>query len=102
MAQDAEGDGPRWRAIVSRGGRPDLVGSGTLARVHAPALFLVGERDKTVPKLNRRALQAIRCRRELVVVPGASHLFEERGALKEVARLAAVWFDTHVRGGAAD
>jgi putative phosphoribosyl transferase len=82
------------RAIVSRGGRPDLAG-GRLRMVTAPTLLIVGELDRTVLDLNRAVQSELRCPNELVVVPGASHLFEERGALDDVARLAAEWFKRH-------
>lgn len=80
------------RAIVSRGGRPDLAGA-ALERVSAPTLLLVGERDETVLRLNREAASRMQAHVELVVVPGATHLFEEPGTLEEVARLAAAWFE---------
>ena len=79
------------RAVVSRGGRPDLVAE-CLDSVEAPTLLIVGGADDDVLELNRRALEQLRCIKELVVVPGASHLFEERGALEEVARLGTTWF----------
>jgi putative phosphoribosyl transferase len=89
------------RAVVSRGGRPDLAGQ-AIAAVAAPTLLLVGGADDVVLELNRRALAALRCAKELVVIPGATHLFEEPGALEEVARLAARWFTRHLgRPGAA-
>ncbi|HEX2451426.1 MAG TPA: alpha/beta family hydrolase [Gemmatimonadales bacterium] len=78
-------------AIVSRGGRPDLAGN-ALARVTAPTLLLVGSRDPVVLDLNRAALTRLRGPRELVIVPGAGHLFEERGTLEAVADAAAGWF----------
>jgi dienelactone hydrolase len=74
-------------AVVSRGGRPDLAGE-ALARVKAPTLLIVGERDELVLDLNRRAMAELAAPVELEVVPGATHLFEEPGALDEVARLA--------------
>ncbi|MFJ8817526.1 phosphoribosyltransferase family protein [Amycolatopsis thermoflava] len=84
------------RAVVSRGGRPDLAGH-CLAEVTAPTLLVVGGLDKVVLDLNRRALAALRGESELVVVPGAGHLFEEEpGALRRVARLAADWFTRHL------
>jgi putative phosphoribosyl transferase len=79
-------------AIVSRGGRPDLAGA-ALARVRAPTLLIVGGRDETVLALNRAALEELRVQeKELVIVPGATHLFQEPGALEQVAALAAEWF----------
>jgi len=83
-------------AVVSRGGRPDLAGD-ALRDVVAPALFIVGGRDEVVLDLNRAALAELGDRREMVVVPNATHLFEEPGALDEVARLAANWFLEHLR-----
>lgn len=79
-------------AVVSRGGRPDLAGDDELARVRAPTLLIVGSEDHPVVELNRQALRDLTCEKELVVVRGATHLFEEPGALPEVARLAARWF----------
>jgi putative phosphoribosyl transferase len=90
------------RAVVSRGGRPDLAGS-RLAAVGCPTLLLVGGRDDVVLELNRQAARQLQCRHELVVVPGATHLFEEPGALEEVAaaagRFFVVAFDEARRGG---
>jgi putative phosphoribosyl transferase len=83
------------RAIVSRGGRPDLAGP-ALARVEAPTLLIVGGDDTPVIELNRAALAQLRCEKRLVIVPGATHLFEEPGALDEVARLARQWFERHL------
>jgi dienelactone hydrolase len=79
------------RAVVSRGGRPDLAGE-ALGRVQAPTLLLVGERDPQVLELNEAALAEIPAEKRLDVVPGATHLFEEPGALDEVSRLARDWF----------
>jgi dienelactone hydrolase len=79
------------RAVVSRGGRPDLAGA-ALARVWAPTLLVVGGNDHVVLDLNRQALARLRSEKRLEVVPGATHLFEEPGALEEVARLARDWF----------
>jgi len=85
------------RALVSRGGRPDMAGAGTLAAVRAPTLLIVGGRDTGVIELNEAARDALRnCTRELVLVPGATHLFEEPGALDAAARLAADWFTSHL------
>lgn len=79
-------------AIVSRGGRPDLAGE-ALGFVRAPVLLIVGGKDKIVIGLNRRALNKLQCRnKQLMLVPGATHLFEEAGTLEQVARLAADWF----------
>ena len=82
-------------AVVSRGGRPDLAGA-ALGGVLAPTLLIVGGRDTKVLGLNRDAANELQCPHELVVVPGATHLFEETGALDEVARLAGDWFATHL------
>jgi putative phosphoribosyl transferase len=92
------------RAVVSRGGRPDLAGP-ALAHVEAPTLLIVGGNDLLVIELNRTALAQLRSEKRLVIVPGATHLFEEPGALDEVARLAREWFERylaweeHNRGG---
>jgi pimeloyl-ACP methyl ester carboxylesterase len=84
-------------AVVSRGGRPDLAGP-ALRRVTAPTLLIVGGADLEVLELNRMALTLLGAEeKRLIVVPGASHLFEEPGALEEVARLAAEWFLGHLR-----
>ena len=82
-------------AVVSRGGRPDLAGA-ALLRVRAPTLLIVGGDDVQVIELNRAALALLRCEKQLVIIPGASHLFEEPGALDEVARLAREWFRQHL------
>jgi dienelactone hydrolase len=92
------------RAVVSRGGRPDLAGD-LLPFVTAATLFIVGSRDAEVLELNRRALAAVPATKRLDIVDGASHLFEEPGALEQVAELASAWFRQHVRGvalGSAD
>ncbi|MEU2074473.1 alpha/beta family hydrolase [Streptomyces sp. NPDC013489] len=83
-------------AVVSRGGRPDLAAD-HLARVEAPTLLVVGGRDALVLDLNRRAASLLRCESRLEVVEGATHLFEEPGALEEVAELATSWFTGHFR-----
>ncbi|MCX5395179.1 phosphoribosyltransferase family protein [Streptomyces sp. NBC_00094] len=83
-------------AVVSRGGRPDLAGD-RLAGVRAPTLLVVGGRDALVLDLNRRAQSLLRCENRLTVVEGATHLFEEPGALEEVAELATSWFAGHFR-----
>jgi predicted phosphoribosyltransferase/dienelactone hydrolase len=82
------------RAVVSRGGRPDLA-IPRLPAVAAPTLLVVGGDDLQVLELNRRALEHLRCEKRLEVVPGATHLFEEPGTLAEVARLGAAWFGEH-------
>ncbi|MCZ7459070.1 phosphoribosyltransferase family protein [Streptomyces sp. WMMC940] len=91
----ASSAGPEVGAVVSRGGRPDLAGS-RLPGVRAPTLLIVGGRDTTVLDLNRQAQSALRCECRLVVVPGATHLFEEPGALDEVSDLARDWFRLHM------
>lgn len=82
-------------AVVSRGGRPDLAGP-ALHHVKAPTLLIVGGNDIPVIEMNREALEQLRSGKELVIVPGATHLFEEPGTLEEVARLAADWFVRHL------
>ena len=82
-------------AVVSRGGRPDLAAS-YLSRVSAPTLLIVGERDEAVLELNQGAYARMRCTRELVVVPRATHHFEERGAMAQVAAMASGWFREHL------
>jgi pimeloyl-ACP methyl ester carboxylesterase len=85
------------KAVVSRGGRPDLAG-GYLAKVRQPTLLIVGERDDVVIELNRQALNQLQGETRLVIVPGATHLFSEPGTLEQVARLARDWFVRHLRG----
>lgn len=82
-------------AIVSRGGRPDLA-SGRLPDVKAPTLLIVGGKDQPVIQMNRQAMEQMQTRKELQIVPGASHLFEEPGALEQVAELARNWFLKHL------
>jgi dienelactone hydrolase len=82
-------------AIVSRGGRPDLAGP-TLARVQAPTLLIVGGDDGPVIELNRQAFTQLRVEKRLAIIPGATHLFEEPGALEQVAWLAREWFESHL------
>uniref|UniRef100_A0AAU1LRB1 Phosphoribosyltransferase family protein n=1 Tax=Streptomyces sp. NBC_00148 TaxID=2903626 RepID=A0AAU1LRB1_9ACTN len=82
-------------AVVSRGGRPDLAGA-DLSGVRAPTLLIVGGADTTVIDLNRQAQAALHCENRLEIVPGATHLFEEPGALDQVAELARDWFTTHL------
>lgn len=85
----------RIGAVVSRGGRPDLAGD-ALGMVQAPVLLIVGSQDEAVLDLNRKAQTRLRCEHRLEVVPGATHLFEEPGALEQVATLAAGWFTSHL------
>jgi putative phosphoribosyl transferase len=91
----AEAD-PAVAAIVSRGGRPDLAGP-RLPAVTAPTLLLVGEMDRDVLELNRQAQAQLGGSGELIVVPGAGHLFEEPGTLEQAAGHAARWFGSHLR-----
>lgn len=88
--------GPDAKAVVSRGGRPDLASREALGSVTAPTLLLVGGFDDIVIDLNRQAFARLHCEKELVIVPGATHLFEEPGTLEEVARQAAAWFAKHL------
>jgi putative phosphoribosyl transferase len=83
------------RAVISRGGRPDLAGD-ALPRVQAPTLLIVGGADEPVIDLNRDAMQRMKAPVELEIVPDATHLFEEPGALEEVARLATAWCRRHL------
>jgi dienelactone hydrolase len=85
----------RVGAVVSRGGRPDLAGE-ALSRVQAPTLLIVGGKDVPVIAMNEEALGLLRAEKRLEIVPGATHLFEEPGALEEVSRLAADWFVRHL------
>ncbi|AJY28307.1 dienelactone hydrolase [Burkholderia thailandensis 34] len=94
----ANARGRAVRAVVSRGGRPDLAGD-ALPRVRVPTLLIVGERDDEVLRLNRVAAGWLIGESKLVVVPGATHLFEEPGTLDEVARVAADWFVAHLGDG---
>lgn len=82
-------------AVVSRGGRPDLAGP-VLARVSAPTLLLVGALDEAVIGYNEEALKQLRCEKQMQLIPGATHLFEEFGTLEEVAHLATEWFVKHL------
>jgi len=85
-------------AVVSRGGRPDLAWE-HLPSVQAPTLLIVGGNDGVVVQLNEEALRLLQCPKELVVIPGATHLFPERGALEQVARLAGDWFVRYLAPG---
>jgi putative phosphoribosyl transferase len=86
-------------AVVSRGGRPDLAGE-ALPKVQAPTLLIVGGNDDIVIELNEQARDQMRCEVKLKIVPGATHLFEEPGALEKVAKLASDWFLLHAAGSA--
>jgi putative phosphoribosyl transferase len=88
----------RVKAVVSRGGRPDLA-AGVLGRVRAPTLLIVGGKDTTVLGMNREAMRELAPETQLEIVPGASHLFEEPGALERVAALARDWFRLHLGSG---
>ncbi len=90
---------PDVRAVVSRGGRPDMAAA-VLAKVTAPTLLIVGGDDGPVIQLNEQAYAQLRCEKALRIIPGASHLFEEPGTLEQVTRLAIDWFSEHI--GAAD
>ena len=85
----------RVRSIVSRGGRPDLAAS-SLPHVQAPTLLLVGGDDAPVIELNRQAFDILQCEKRFDIVPGATHLFEEPGALEQVAQRAAEWYRQHM------
>jgi alpha-beta hydrolase superfamily lysophospholipase len=87
--------GDRIAAVVSRGGRPDLAGPAALAAVKAPTLLIVGGADRGVVELNQAAFERLRCDKKLLIVPGATHLFEESGALDEVSQAAAQWLCAH-------
>ena len=89
--------GQKIRAVVSRGGRPDLAEE-YLHLVRSPTLLIVGGHDRDVLKLNEGAFRKLTCEKQLAVVPGATHLFEEPGKLEEVARLAGNWFERYLQG----
>ena len=92
----AAAEGSKIGAVVSRGGRPDLAEE-ALARVQSPTLLIVGGNDEIVIELNREAYARLKGKKQLVIVPGATHLFEEPGTLEEVARLATDWFKQYLR-----
>ncbi len=94
--QAAAALGPLIGAVVSRGGRPDLAWP-ALEHVHAPTLLIVGGRDEAVIELNQQAYERLNAEKHLVIIAGATHLFEEPGALEEVARLAKQWFRRHLQ-----
>lgn len=87
--------GNKVRAVVSRGGRPDLAGQ-SLARVRVPVLLIVGGADYGVIEINERAFDVLECEKKFEIVPDATHLFDEQGALEEVGRMAAAWFSSHL------
>lgn len=86
---------PSIKAVVSRGGRPDLAGQ-ALTRIQCPTLLLVGGNDFGVIELNQNAYDLLSCYKKLEIVPGATHLFDEAGTLEEVGRMAAIWFSEHL------
>ncbi|MBC2731312.1 alpha/beta family hydrolase [Thiobacillus sp.] len=88
--------GGEVRAVVSRGGRPDLASEQALLRVTAPTLLLVGGHDGGVIDLNQLAYDQLNCEKDMVIIPGATHLFEEPGTLEAVAKQAAAWFVRHL------
>lgn len=88
-------EGENIRAVVSRGGRPDLAGQ-FLPKVYSPTLLIVGGDDNIVIGLNQEAFSILECEKKMEIIPGATHLFEEQGALEEVARLARIWFTQHL------
>ena len=90
--QAAAERGKAITAVVSRGGRPDLAGEAALNQVTAPTLLIVGSADYGVIELNEQAYALLKCEKELTLVPGATHLFEEPGTLEQVAKLATNWF----------
>lgn len=98
--QAAAQRGPEIDAIVSRGGRPDLA-EAYLTQVVSPTLLIVGEYDPQVIELNRMAYELLNTEKDLRIIPGATHLFEEPGALEQVAQLAADWFSRYLAGKAA-
>lgn len=93
--------GEEIHAVVSRGGRPDLA-MPVLAQVRAPTLLIVGGFDDVVIELNESALAALESEKELLIIPGATHLFEEPGTLRQAADAAAKWFDQHLGPSAVD
>jgi pimeloyl-ACP methyl ester carboxylesterase len=88
--------GNKISAVVSRGGRPDLAGAVALRRVTAPTLLIVGGADYGVIELNQQAEMLLNCEKKLVLIPGATHLFEEPGTLQQAAHSAADWFAQHL------
>ncbi|MBS1246974.1 MAG: putative phosphoribosyltransferase [Proteobacteria bacterium] len=88
--------GNKVSTVVSRGGRPDLAGAKALGQVRCPALLIVGGHDDVVIELNQQAYALLTGEKELSIVPGATHLFEEPGTLEQVAALASAWFVRHL------
>jgi alpha-beta hydrolase superfamily lysophospholipase len=88
--------GHKIAAVVSRGGRPDLAGADALSRVTAPTLLIVGGADYGVIELNQQADSLLNCEKKLILIPGATHLFEEKGTLQLAAHSAADWFSQHL------
>ncbi|MGZ5195591.1 MAG: dienelactone hydrolase family protein [Ramlibacter sp.] len=88
--------GEKIAAVVSRGGRPDLAGPAALAAVKAPTLLIVGGADHGVIDLNEQACDRLTCEKRLAIVPHATHLFEEPGALEQVSQMASLWFTGHM------
>jgi len=95
-ALQAAARNPVVHAVVSRGGRPDLAGHKALTEVRCPTLLIVGGNDDVVIELNQQAFALLDCPKQLEIVPGATHLFEEPGTLEQVAALAADWFRRHL------
>lgn len=95
--QAAANLGAAIAAVVSRGGRPDLAGAHHLARVTSPTLLIVGGYDDVVIELNQQAHELLQCTKELIIVPGATHLFEEPGTLDQAAQHACDWFSRHLK-----
>ena len=89
--------GDKIAAVVSRGGRPDLAGEVDLGRVTAPTLLIVGAADYGVIELNQQAYALMNCEKDLILIPGATHLFEEPGTLQQAAHSAASWFMQHLQ-----
>lgn len=100
--QAAAAAGDNVAAVVSRGGRPDLAAERDLQRVQCPTLLLVGGHDPEVIRLNRQAYELLRCQKEMIIVPGATHLFDEPGTLETVAHEATLWFSQHLVPGSLD
>ena len=87
---------PQIRAVVSRGGRPDLAGAKALSQLKAPVLLIVGGLDEEVLQMNEQAAARMVCEKRIEIVPGATHLFEEKGAMEKVGELAISWFETYL------